>query len=57
VPLDYFQNNFLSHMPVIDKRLIGRKILGNLESLSGFGNVVTLASFQGFRNRTAEGSD
>jgi hypothetical protein len=26
VPLDYFQNNFSNSLPVVDKKLIGRKL-------------------------------
>jgi hypothetical protein len=40
---------FSNSLPVIDKKLIGRKFCGNFGSLPGFGNVITFASFQGFR--------
>jgi hypothetical protein len=35
-------------LPVVGRRLIGRKFWGNFESLSGFGKVIIFASFQGF---------
>jgi hypothetical protein len=35
-------------LPVVDRRLIGRKFWGNLGSLPGFGKVITFASFRGF---------
>jgi hypothetical protein len=47
VPLDYFRNNFLS-LSVVDETLIGRTFLGKFGSLTGFGNVITFSSFQGF---------
>jgi hypothetical protein len=43
-----FRNIFSNSLPVVDKRLIGRKFWGNFESLPGFDNVITSASFQGF---------
>jgi hypothetical protein len=52
-----FRITFSNSLPVVDRRLIGRKFCGNFGSLPGFGNVMTFASFQDFRNGTAEGSD
>jgi hypothetical protein len=39
---------FSNNLPVVDRRLIGRKSWGNLGSLPYFGNVMTFASFQRF---------
>jgi hypothetical protein len=36
-------------LPVVDKRVIGRKFWGDFEFLPGFGRVVISASFQGAR--------
>jgi hypothetical protein len=44
-----FRITFSNRLPVMGKRLIGRKFWGRLVSLQGFGNVITFASFQGFR--------
>jgi hypothetical protein len=43
-----FRITFSNSLPLMDRRLIGRKFLGNFGSLPGFGNVVTFASFQDF---------
>jgi hypothetical protein len=48
--LTLFRITFSNSLPVIDKRLIGRKFLGNFGSLPGFGNVITFASFYDFGN-------
>jgi hypothetical protein len=39
---------FSNSLPVVDKRLIGRKFWGNFVSLPGFGNVTTFVSLQDF---------
>jgi hypothetical protein len=39
---------FTNSLPVVDKRLIGLKICGDLGSLPGFGKVIIFASFQAF---------
>jgi hypothetical protein len=41
-----FRITFSNSLPVVDKRLIGRKLWGNLESFLGFGKVIIFASFQ-----------
>jgi hypothetical protein len=43
-----FRTTFSNSLPVVDRRLIGRKFWGNFVSLQGFGNVMTFASFQDF---------
>jgi hypothetical protein len=43
-----FRITFSNNLPVVDRRPIGSKFWRNLGSLSGFGNVMTFASFQGF---------
>jgi hypothetical protein len=43
-----FRMIFSNSLPVVEKRLIGRKFCGNFGSLPGFGNVITFAFFQGF---------
>jgi hypothetical protein len=48
VPLDYFQNNFSNSLPVVDKKLIGRKLWGHFGSLLGFVNVMTFPFFHDF---------
>jgi hypothetical protein len=47
---------FSNRFPVVDKRLIALKVLGNLRSLSDFGNVMTFA-FKTLAIGAAEGSD
>jgi hypothetical protein len=42
-----FRIAFSSSLPVVDKRLIGRKFGGNLESFPVFGKVIIFVSFQG----------
>jgi hypothetical protein len=39
--LVYFKTTFSNILNVVDKRLIGRKLCGNLGSLHGFGNGIT----------------
>jgi hypothetical protein len=39
--------SFSSSLPVVDKKLIGRKFWGNFRSLPDFGKVMTFASIQG----------
>jgi hypothetical protein len=46
--LERFRINFSNSLPVLDRRLIGRKFWGNFGSLPGFDNVMTFASFQDF---------
>jgi hypothetical protein len=41
-----FRITFSSSLPIVDKRLIGCKFCGNLESLPVFGKVIIFASFQ-----------
>jgi hypothetical protein len=48
---------FSNNLPVVDRRLIGRKFLGNFGSLPGFSNDMTIAFCKIFENGTAEGSD
>jgi hypothetical protein len=48
VLLEYFQNDFLTNLSVVDRRLNGRKFWGNFEPLPGVGNVVAFTSFQDF---------
>jgi hypothetical protein len=43
-----FRITFSNSLPVMDRRLIGRKFWGNFGSLPGFGKVITFASSQGF---------
>jgi hypothetical protein len=43
-----FRMTFSKCLPVVDRRLIGRKFCGNLGSLPGFSKVVTFAHFQEF---------
>jgi hypothetical protein len=43
-----FRITFTNSLPIVDKRLIECKFLGNFGSLLGFGNGITFASFQGF---------
>jgi hypothetical protein len=57
VPLDYFHNNLLNSLPVVDKKLIGGKFRGNLGSLPSFDNVIILLPSKALENGTAEGSD
>jgi hypothetical protein len=38
-----FRMTFSKSLPVVDKRIIVRKFLGNIESLPGFGKVMTFA--------------
>jgi hypothetical protein len=42
------RKTFLNDLPVVERRLIGRKFWGNFGSLPGFGNVMIFASFQDF---------
>jgi hypothetical protein len=51
-----FRITFSNSLPVVDERLIGRKIWGNFGSLPDFGNVITFASFQGFSLQYVSGS-
>jgi hypothetical protein len=44
--LDNFKMTFSETLPVVDKKLIGRKFCVNLGSLPGFGKATTFASFQ-----------
>jgi hypothetical protein len=44
--MNYFSINFSKNLPVVDRRLIGRKFLGNFGFLPGFGRAMILASFQ-----------
>jgi hypothetical protein len=39
---------FSKHLPIVDKRLIGREFWGNTGSLTGFSKVMIFASFQDF---------
>lgn len=41
-----FNITFSNSLPIVDKRLIGRRLWENLESLPDFGKVITFASFQ-----------
>jgi hypothetical protein len=41
-----FRTMFSISLPVVDKRLIGRKFCGNFGFLPGFGKVITFSSFQ-----------
>jgi hypothetical protein len=43
-----FSTTFSNSLPVVDKRIIGHRFWGNIESLPGFGEVITFASFQDF---------
>jgi hypothetical protein len=43
-----FTITFYTGLPVVDKRLIGRKFWGKFGSLPGFHNVITFAFCQGF---------
>jgi hypothetical protein len=43
-----FKITFSNSLPVVNRRLIGRKFWGNFGSLPGFGKVITFASLQGF---------
>jgi hypothetical protein len=43
-----FRNTFSNSLPVVDRRLIGRKFWGNFGSLTGVGNVMNFVSFQDF---------
>jgi hypothetical protein len=43
-----FRKLFSNNLPVVDKRLIGRKYCRNFGSLPGFSNIITFASFQNF---------
>jgi hypothetical protein len=43
-----FRMTVSNTLPVVNRRLIGRKLWGNFGPLSGFGNVLTFASFQDF---------
>jgi hypothetical protein len=43
-----FRITFSNSLPVVDKRIIGRKFWGNFWPLPGFGNVTNFVSFQGF---------
>jgi hypothetical protein len=42
-----FKITFSRSLPVVGKRLMGRKFLGNVGSLPGFGKAITFAFFQG----------
>jgi hypothetical protein len=42
-----FRITFSNSLPVVGKRLIGSRFLGNVGSLPGFGKVIIFASFQG----------
>jgi hypothetical protein len=44
--LDYFQNDVLNSLPVVDKRLIVRKFVRNFGSLPGFSNVLNIKARQ-----------
>lgn len=52
-----FGITFSNSLPVVDKRLIGRKLCGNLGSLPAFGKVITSASFREAENVTAESNE
>jgi hypothetical protein len=43
-----FSITFYNSLPIVGRRLIGRKFWGNFGSLPGFGKVIIFASFQGF---------
>jgi hypothetical protein len=43
-----FRFTFSNSLPIVDRRLIGRRFYGNFWSLPGFGNVMIFASFQDF---------
>jgi hypothetical protein len=43
-----FRITFWNRLPVVDRRLIGRKFWGNSGYLPGFGNVVIFVSFQDY---------
>jgi hypothetical protein len=43
-----FRTTFSNSLPVINRKLIGRKFWGNFWPLPGFGNVMILSSFQEF---------
>jgi hypothetical protein len=47
-----FRINFSKSLPVVDRRLIGRKFSGNFGFLAGFARAMILASFQGSRKVT-----
>jgi hypothetical protein len=48
-----FRITFSNILPVVDKRLTGRKFLGNFGSLPGFGGVTTLLPSKALENETA----
>jgi hypothetical protein len=52
-----FRTTFSTSLPVVDKRLIGRKLGNNLGSLPGFSNVIILLPTKALENGTAEDSD
>jgi hypothetical protein len=52
-----FGITFSNSLPVVEKRLIGRKFWGKFGSLPDFGNVINLLPSMSLENRTTEGSD